>query len=251
MTDFHTHVLPGMDDGAANVAVASQMLHSAKEQGVTTVLATSHFYGKTRSLDEFLEERAKAFAALQPSIPEGMTIRLGAEVYFSERAVLSAESLQSLCIEGTPYVLIELPFVRQWEDSLYRKIADLISMTGLTPILAHVDRYEAFFRDPQLLQKFWELGCLFQINASAFLDKRIKNFALALLKKGYVHCIGTDMHNANSRGCNIQRAKEVAREANLGEEWAYAEENMRILLDGESLQVATPAPIKRLFGKFR
>ena len=251
MTDFHSHILPQMDDGASTLEVASQMLLSAKEQGVTTVLATSHYYGKQRSPEDFLSARNNSYELLKGHIPEGMSIRLGAEVYMSERLAVDFDRLASLCIEGTNYMLIELPFVKKWEDSLYQKISHLIDETGCTPILAHVDRYAAFLDKPARLLDFLEMGCLIQANAQAFLEKPVKGFALALLKKGYVHCLGTDMHDTAMRAPNMAKAKAVACENGLQAEWDKAQAYMADILAGERVYAPMPAPIKKIFGKFR
>ena len=97
MTDFHTHVLPRLDDGAKSVEVAAEMLLQSKAQGVATVLATSHYYGKSRSPKDFIEERNNSYELLKPHIPEGMTVKLGAEVYLSERPLIVAEDVHDLC----------------------------------------------------------------------------------------------------------------------------------------------------------
>ena len=251
MTDFHTHILPKMDDGAKTVDVASQMLLSAKNQGVTTVLATSHYYGKVHSPEEYIESRNNSFELLKPYIPEGITVKLGAEVYLSERMSVDYERLSKLCIEGTKYLLIELPFVKNWDNNLYRKLSDLMAETGCVPVLAHVDRYAAFAKNPGRLLDFIKMGCLIQVNTAAFLERRARGLAFALLKKGYVHCLGTDMHDLAGRKGTMDEAKKVVQEAGFAEKWEIAQENMRKILADERLQIEIPLPIVRHFGKFR
>lgn len=251
MTDFHTHVLPHMDDGAKSVDVASQMLLSAKNQGITTVLATSHYYGKIQSPEAYIERRNNSYELLRPHIPEGVTVKLGAEVYLSERMSVDYERVSKLCVEGTKYLLVELPFVKNWDSNLYRKLSDLIAETGCTPVLAHVDRYTAFAKHPERLLDFMKMGCLLQVNSAAFLERRVKSFALALLSKGYVHCLGTDMHDTSGRKCTMASAKQVAEEAGLAEKWENAQVNMRKILADERIEIETPLPIVRCFGKFR
>ena len=251
MTDFHSHVLPKMDDGAKSVEVASKMLLLSKEQGVTTVLATSHYYGKQRSPEDYLSARNNSYELLKPHIPEGVSVKLGAEVYFSERSYVDFDKLMPLCIEGTNYLLIELPFVKNWEESLYQKLADLIAETGCAPVLAHVDRYAAFFAKPKRLLRFLEMGCLIQVNTDAFFEKSAKGFALALLKKGYVHALGTDMHDCDTRAPSYAKAKAVVEEAGLLAEWEKAQACMQKMISGERVEAEMPAPIQKFFGKFR
>ncbi|MBR2903773.1 MAG: hypothetical protein IKC37_03915 [Clostridia bacterium] len=249
MTDFHTHVLPRLDDGAKTVEVAAEMLRLSFEQGVKTVLATSHYYGKNRSPKEYIEARNNSYELLTPFIPDGMTIKLGAEVYLSERTPLQAEALAPLCIEGTRYLLIELPFVKDWEEVIYDKIGALVD-EGCVPVIAHVDRYAAFINKPQRLLQFVEMGCLLQVNASAFLERGTKNFAFALLKKGYVHCLGTDMHDNKERKPDMAAAKSAIEGKGYTAEWSALQERMRAMISGEEWFMPALRPIKKIFGKF-
>ncbi|MBQ8428089.1 MAG: hypothetical protein IJX18_02415 [Clostridia bacterium] len=249
MTDFHTHVLPRLDDGASSVEVASQMLLSAHKQGVTTVVASSHYYGKNRSPEQFLEERNNSYELLKEHIPAGMRVKLGAEVYVSERLPINVESLKTLCVEGTRYLLIELPFVKKWERSIYEKISDIFEHDCI-PVLAHVDRYAAFIDKPQRLLDFINMGCLLQVNASAFWQKPVQNFAFTLLKKGYVHAIGTDMHDCAARGSDMAKARESVIAQGLQTEWDVAQKNMQKMLADEMLEINKQQQIKKFFLKF-
>lgn len=83
MTDLHTHILPGIDDGAIDEGVSSEQMKSLLEQGVDKVVFTSHYYGRKRSPKQFLEARADAFGRIKDLIPEGMETYLGAEVHFA------------------------------------------------------------------------------------------------------------------------------------------------------------------------
>lgn len=77
MTDLHTHILPGIDDGAIDEGVSSEQMKSLLEQGVDKVVFTSHYYGRKRSPKQFLEARADAFGRIKDLIPEGMETYLG------------------------------------------------------------------------------------------------------------------------------------------------------------------------------
>ena len=120
MIDFHSHVLPGIDDGSDCVEESLEMLHTAKNQGVSTMLATPHFYAQDVSVDHFLEKRKKAYDTLKRCMDDSdcPDIRLGAEVcYF--RGIGRAREIEKLCIEGTRVIMVELPF-RQWDEEVLR-----------------------------------------------------------------------------------------------------------------------------------
>ena len=113
IVDFHTHILPQLDDGANDETMAIAMLESEVKQGVTDVLFTPHYYGKTCSPDDFLEQRNEAWNSLKTHAPVGLNVYLGAEVHFTGVNVIDYEELCKLAIADTEYILIEFPFTEQ------------------------------------------------------------------------------------------------------------------------------------------
>jgi tyrosine-protein phosphatase YwqE len=92
------------------------------------------------------------------------------------------------------------------------------------------------------------MGCLIQVNAPSFLDRKEKKLAFALLKNGFVHCIGTDAHNMAERAPNITKAKEAVKNAGLEEMWQRAENIMEDVLADRQVCVEQGKPIKKCFG---
>ena len=132
MIDFHSHVLPGIDDGSDCVEESLEMLHTAKNQGVSTMLATPHFYAQDVSVDHFLEKRKKAYDTLKRCMDDSdcPDIRLGAEVcYF--RGIGRAREIEKLCIEGTRVIMVELPF-RQWDEEVLRDVEELMEKQNVS-----------------------------------------------------------------------------------------------------------------------
>lgn len=250
MIDFHTHILPQIDDGAKNLDASLEMLAMQRSQGVEKVLLTPHYYGRQFGPKQFLEKRLEAFERLRPHIPEGIKTRLGAEVHFTGVNVPDYEELCSLAIEGTKYILIEFPFNNAWTGQMFEKLSDFIADTGYTPIIAHIERYQEIWRKPSLVKNLTDMGCLLQVNARAFTDKRDKKLAFALLKHGFVHCIGSDAHDATGRAPNMSETKSVFREAGLEVEWEHVQEMMRKVLADERVFVHTTRPIRKIFGMY-
>lgn len=250
MIDFHTHILPHMDDGAKDTAMSVEMLGAEKAQGVTTVLFTPHYYGK-RHPEKFLAQRNGAYKHLKERIPEGVEIRLGAEVRFSGINVPDYDELCRLAIEGTSCILIEFPFTEKWTGRLLPALADFIYDTGYTPIIAHIERYQEVLKNPSIVSQLIQMGCLIQVNARAFVDKKEKKFAFALLRHGFVHCIGSDAHDLESRKVDLITAKNAVTEAGFADEWERAQVLMQDLLNGEEVQVFVGEPIKKRFGSYR
>ncbi len=248
MIDLHTHALPYIDDGAENAQVALGILQMEKEQGVHEVVFTPHYYGR-RSVEEFLQQRKKGLESIQDCIPEGMRVRMGAEILLTGVNDPSDETICKLAIEGTKYVLIELPF-QKWRDSLLTRISDFIAETGYTPIIAHVERYMEVLKNPSVLSYFIEMGCLIQVNTSVFTGKRLKRFAVALLKKGLMHCLGTDAHNTTTRIVDYEDAKKFVLKKGMDAEWNSVQWYMQQVLKGEPVLVPSQRLHKFLFWYF-
>ena len=149
MIDFHTHILPGIDDGAKTPSVSARMLDKEIEQGVKEVVFTPHYYGKT-SVAEFLSLRSEAYDQLCAQNNTQIKFRLGAEVLLTGVNDPDNELLCNFAIEGTRCVLIELPYA-QWSELVLDKINDFIADTGYSIIIAHAERYEELLKNPSLV----------------------------------------------------------------------------------------------------
>ena len=245
MIDMHTHILPHIDDGARDSSVSVAMLQAELKQGVHTVLLSPHYYGRRHSPARFLERRNSMFERLKPKIPEGINVRLGAEVHFTGINVLNADEFCSLAIEGTKYVLVELPFDTAWHGEILDKLATLIAETGYTPIIAHVERYDEVLKNPTIVSSLVAMGCLIQVNTYAFLNKKEKQLAFALLKHGLVHCIGSDTHDMEQRKPNHLDAKKAFENAGFANEWQQIQQNMQNVFADKAVERALTTPVKK------
>lgn len=214
MIDIHSHILPQMDDGSKSIEETAALLELLQQQGVTTVVATPHFYATQETPQEFLKRRQQALRLLSP-VKGQPRLLLGAEVkYFS--GIGSCEDIIPLQIENTNLLLVEMPFCN-WSQRIVQEICNIPSLLGLTPILAHVDRYMGRQQLPKYLDTLLRAGVLLQCNAEAFAHLRTRRRALKLLKKSCIHFLGSDCHNLSSRPPKLQLARE-AIEKKLGAE---------------------------------
>lgn len=216
MIDFHMHVLPSMDDGSRDVSVSLAMLEQSAAHGIDTVAATSHFYAEDNSPAQFLARRKKAYEQLARAM-EGRTdlprLLLGAEVRFFD-GISAAEGLETLCLEGTNLLLLEMPFTR-WTDRMLREVT-AVGRRGIQPVAAHIERYIGL-QSRDILRRFFGLEVLIQSNAAFFLSGRTGRRALRMLKNREIHFLGSDAHNLSSRAPDIGPA--LARiEKKLGED---------------------------------
>ena len=225
MTDLHTHILPGMDDGASNLAVSVAMLLEERRQGVDTVVLTPHFYRDIESPGSFLKRRGKAMQQLATAMaayerrdranyPE---LKLGAEVAWVLNMSQWSE-LDRLCYEGTDMILVEPP-VQPWTQSLFRDLYGIIDR-GLTPVIAHIDRYWDR-QEPEKLRQLCSMGIPIQISAECFLSWGPRGKALNYLKKGMASLLISDCHNLSNRRPNLGQAMKFVQ-AKLGDRAAQA-----------------------------
>ncbi len=205
--DFHSHILPGVDDGSHSVKESLAMLRLEAEQGIGHVVATPHFYPRYDTPERFLKRRAEAEAILQQemqSYTDLPRLSIGAEVMYFP-GISNSEAMSELTIDGKKCLLIEMPAL-PWTDAMYRELEGLHSKQGLIPIVAHVDRYVGRFRTYGLPERLAALPVLVQANAEFFLKKSTAAMALRMLKKNQIHLLGSDCHNLSSRSPNLEQA---------------------------------------------
>ena len=206
--DFHTHILPNVDDGSGSIEESLELLRICGKQGIGEVVLTPHFYPQYDTPQMFLEKRSQAIEALLERVEPGMPeLRLGAEVYFFPH-MSHSDALRHLAIEGTDCIMVEMP-ASPWTDRMYQELEAIWDIQGLTPIIAHVDRYVGWFRDFGIPKRLAELSVLVQANASSFLEG---SKSMKMLKDRQIHLLGSDCHNLRSRMPNLGAARErIAR----------------------------------------
>lgn len=205
MFDFHTHILPNVDDGSQSVAESLAMLAELTRQGVSGVAATPHYYAHCSSPDRFFEARQDAWNRLKPNLPpETPEIRLGAEVQYFE-GIHRLRELEQFRLEGTNLLLIEMPMCK-WTDRMQSCILEINRQDTITVLLAHIERYMRY-QNAKVLDKLQSEGVLMQASASFFIEKH--RTALKLFRKGRIHLLGSDAHNMTQRAPNLGDALEI------------------------------------------
>lgn len=221
ITDFHSHILPMMDDGSQSPEESLRMLKLLKAQGVERVVATPHFYPKQENPDSFLKRREEAAVMLRSAIkfaelgesdvPE---VLVGAEVAYYNGMSLS-NRIRELCIEGTNVMLLEMPFCK-WSDSVVSEVCKMQRELGLQIVLAHVDRYMQYV-DSAKLFKLKSYRVLMQVNADPFLRFFSGRKMLKLLQTGTANVLGSDFHNLEERSSHMDEAMQTIIDRGYGE----------------------------------
>ena len=200
--DLHSHILPDMDDGCKTAEESLQVLQESAQQGIAAMFATPHYY-PVEPVDAFLARREAAWERLSKAIPNGAQqipqLCLGAEVAYRP-GLCYEEKLSALCLGSSRYMLLELPFSR-WNREMLRDIRNICSVKGITPILAHIERYLSI-QTRDMLEQVLELDVLAQMNTESLLRFGQRRRNSRLLENGTVQLLGSDCHN--TRPQNMQ-----------------------------------------------
>lgn len=192
--DLHAHLLPGIDDGPDTMEESLELIRGFSRMGLTSLTATPHvyqeFYPNTK--DKILD----AYIALHSEMKKtGLDIELeiGAEYYLDDHFARQLKEGTVLPIAGG-FLLVETSFVAA-PPKLHQYIFQ-IQTHGYKPLLAHPERYIYMTMDDY--EDLLDQGCQFQANLLSFggyYGRQIKKNAFRLLKNGWLHAIGSDVHN--------------------------------------------------------
>ena len=232
MVDYHSHILPQMDDGSESMEMSLQMLSESFHQGVDVIVSTSHFYADEEDPKSFIQRRNCAFLRLKDAMltrAEGFPlIILGAEVLYFP-GIAEADGVDLLAVGCRSSILVEPPMM-PWSDSMLDEIAQLGENLGCRPVIAHVNRFMEHLHDETLIDRVLEREMLVQVNANYFLKPNTVKAAIRNLKNGKIHLIGSDCHNLTSRAPNLGPVRRLMRTYRAESEFAILEHNAERLL---------------------
>lgn len=239
MIDVHSHILPGVDDGAADMEETIAMLKYAINDGITAFIATPHYHlgRRVASYDQI----EKAYSSVLCEIKKQhlpIKVFLGNEIFCSDTAIEDISKKKAHTMHGTRYILLEFH-----PGHSYREIRHGIHYAieeGYIPILAHAERYQVLLDDYKQVEELIDMGCYIQLNAGDIMGNdgwRVKHFCKKLLKEEDVHFIATDAHKKDGK-----RVPQLARCASYiakkyGSDYARTifEDNPRKLLENKYL----------------
>lgn len=206
--DFHSHILPGIDDGSKSADMSMAMLKMAMDQGVDVMLATSHFYASRHRIEDFLARRQRSYEKLAEVKKDfGPQLVLGAEVAFFS-GMSRAGRLDDLTIGKSRALLLEMPF-SPWSRSDIKEVEYLIRKRNFHVILAHLERYMWMPENKKWIEELIQMPLYVQINAESLLRWRKRGPLLKMFKKGQAHFLGSDCHRVERREPNLGKGRAV------------------------------------------
>ncbi len=210
ITDFHAHILPCADHGSDSLDMSLGQMALINNAGVSTVVATPHFYPNLHRVDEFEQLISSAAEELTSALPSPRPdICIGAEVLYTDE-IDDMDGLGRLCIRGTDILLLELPLADLDKSVIY----SVKRLTGeYRVVLAHIDRYMTLF--PDIIDTLLSLGAVAQINSSALFCRTVKRRLMPYISDGRVVAIGSDIHTVDKKSY----AKFSKARGKLGDEF--------------------------------
>ena len=213
MIDLHSHVLPGLDDGADDVAQAVAMCEAAAADGIEVLAATPHVrHDYPTSVDQMEQ------ALVELSRVAGGLVRLlpGGELALEELG-RPVEELRRFGLGGNPgYLLVETPYIG-WPLAIGQQLVELHA-AGIVPVLAHPERNPEVQLRPALLEPLVAMGTLVQLTAAAVdgrLGRRTRDCALHLLDRRLAHLIASDAHAPSVRAIGMGAAADALGDESL------------------------------------
>ena len=239
--DFHNHILPNIDDGSKDIGMTINMLNYAANQGIEEIVTTVHFLhpmmdGKKKILDKISEKVSLVNAAIaQEKI--NIKLHVATEIYFMPE-LLDYVDEKYITTGNGKYILIEFP-VNNIPD-IHKKIFFELKLKGITPIIAHPERYKDVQENFDLIYEWLELGYIIQVDAGSILNKLGKDSYKAsqfIVKNQLCQLIGSDAHNTKKRNFMLYDAYKACHKivGDVANNWVYY--NPKKIINGEKIKL--------------
>jgi protein-tyrosine phosphatase len=233
LIDLHSHILPGLDDGAVDMEDAVAIARAAQADGITAIAATPHVREDYPTTADAMEQGVRQLRRILEDRRIDIELLPGGELSLEQLDYLSLDELRRFGLGGNPnYLLVETPY-RTWPLPL-DTIAGRFEAVGLVPVIAHPERNPVVQGDISKVEGLVQSGALIQITAAS-IDGRLGSRARAcsekLLDEELVHLISSDAHTAGIREAGLSAAFAAVGDQALAD-W-LTEEVPRAIVMGE------------------
>ena len=235
MIDFHSHILPEIDDGSRNLEQSILMINEAKEVGFTKIISTSHYMENYYECD--VEKRKQLIKQLQDEVQD-IELYLGNEIYITNNIIELLKNGKASSINNTRYVLFEFPLITTKpmndKEVIYRLVEN-----GYIPIIAHPERYPFIQENPEYLFELEDMGALFQANYGSIIGMyglKAKRTLKILLRNNLISFFGSDVHRPEQVYNKIPKIVKKLKKIISDEEFEeFTETNPQKVLNNEEI----------------
>lgn len=206
MIDFHSHILPNIDDGSTSIGETINLVEEASKVGFTGIISTSHYIQGYYEFDCY--ERKQLLDIVQNKIQsDNLELYLGSEIYFSSEIIDLIKDKKASTINNTRYLLFELPM--NTKPLFVKELVYELIQNGYRPIIAHPERYSYVQDEINYVRELANLGTLFQANYGSVLGmygNDAKKTLKKLLKDDLISFLGSDVHRTGQIYPKIPKA---------------------------------------------
>lgn len=247
MIDIHSHILPGVDDGAKTEEDSLEMAYAAVEQGIHTIIATPHHQnGQYNNEKESIMKHVELLNQLFDNKNIPLTVLPGQEIRMYGEILEDMEVGLIQTLNNTKYLFIEFPsghVPRYAEQMLFD-----IQVAGFIPIIVHPERNRELSEHPNKLYDFVRKGALTQITAASVIGKfgkNIQKFTNQIIEANLAHFIASDAHNTTTRGFNMKESyQEIEKQYGMDMSYMFLE-NGQLLIEGQNVNRFEPKRIEK------
>ncbi|HFI5619812.1 TPA: capsular polysaccharide biosynthesis protein Cps4B [Streptococcus pneumoniae] len=216
MIDIHSHIVFDVDDGPKSREESKALLTESYRQGVRTIVSTSHRRkGMFETPEEKIAENFLQVREIAKEVADDLVIAYGAEIYYTLDALEKLEKKEIPTLNDSRYALIEFSMNTPYRD-IHSALSKIL-MLGITPVIAHIERYDALENNEKRVRELIDMGCYTQVNSSHVLKPKLfgerykfmKKRAQYFLERDLVHVVASDMHNLDSRPPYMQQAYDI------------------------------------------
>ena len=253
LVDIHSHLLPGVDDGAKDIENSIELAQVAVSEGVEHLILTPHHYN-----NQYVNHKLDVIKATEKlqRIYDRADINL--KVYPSQEIRIHHDLLDNILYKDDylsldacgKYYLIEMP-TKSVPDYALDLLKEMLQQ-GMVPVIAHPERNHAFAKDIRLLYQFIEAGCLSQVTSHSYIGfygGKLRKISQEMIEHNLIHIISSDAHHLEYRPFNMQKAYEQVEldyDSRLAE---YFKHNAAAVFNGDDIVTMRPKKKKR-FGLF-
>lgn len=244
MIDIHSHLLPGIDDGAQTIEESIVLAKQAVLEGVKHVILTPHHYNHQFINHKYdVIQASEDLQAIYDKEGIALTVYPAQEIRIKETLlddILYQDDYLSLD-EGGKYYLIEMP-TKTIPDYALNMVKEMVQ-NGITPVIAHPERNHVFAKDFKVLRRFIEAGCLGQLTSHSYIGAygdTLRQISQDMIRQNLVHVIASDAHHITKRPIKMKDAYVQLEKDFDSETVMYFKQNAKDIINGDEIQARVP-----------